>query len=214
MRLFVGYKQATNNLTITQIAKKLSRGCLTASNVVLKFKSTGSHHKKKRPGLKEKLSSRDQRKLARLIKSNRSDSIRHILGEYNEYNDCEISKRTLDRYRKKLGFSRRRVWKNQVQGKRHRLARVKWAVLPKGLTVDNFWKKVIFTDQCTIKVGQRNRVWVWKQAGEDSFRPDLYGSNAASKNTRFQVNVWGSITWYGQGILKVVGGTINAQVYI
>ena len=25
------------------------------------------------------------------------------------------------------------------------------------------------------------------------FRPDLYGSNAASKNTRFHVNVWGSM---------------------
>ena len=84
----------------------------------------------------------------------------------------------------------------------------------RGLTVDTYWKKVIFTDECTIKVGQRNRVWVWKQAGEGSFRPDLYGSNAASKNTRFQVNVRGSITCYGQGILKVVGGTINAQEYI
>ena len=84
----------------------------------------------------------------------------------------------------------------------------------RGLTVDNYWKKVILKDEGTIKVGQRNRVWVWKQTGEGSFRSDLYGSNAESKNTRVQVNVWGSITWHGQGILKVFGGNINALVYI
>ena len=49
----------TGGLTVTQIAKKLSRCRSTVSNVVLKFKSTGSHQKKKRPGPKEKLSLRD-----------------------------------------------------------------------------------------------------------------------------------------------------------
>ena len=55
---------------------------------------------------------------------------------------------------------------------------------------------------------------MWKQAGEGNFRPDLYGGKAASKNTRFHNNVWGSITWYGKGILKAFWGNINAQVYI
>ena len=49
----------TGGLTVTQITKKLSRGRSTVSNVVLKFKSTGSHQKKKRLGPKEKLSLRD-----------------------------------------------------------------------------------------------------------------------------------------------------------
>ena len=51
--------------------------------------------------------------------------MKHILGEYNEYNNCEISKRTIDCYRKKLGLSSRIAGKNQVLGKRHRLAHVK-----------------------------------------------------------------------------------------
>ena len=136
------------------MTKSCQETCQHVSNVVLKFKSTGSHHKKKRPGPKKKLSSRDERKLVRLIKSNRIDSVRYILGEYNEYNDCEISKRTFDRCRKKLGLSRRIAGKNQVLGKRHQLARVKWTVVRKGLTVHNYWKNVIITDECTIKVGQ------------------------------------------------------------
>ena len=49
----------TGSATVTQIAKNLSRGRSTVSNVVLKFKSTGSYQKKKRPGPKEKLSLRD-----------------------------------------------------------------------------------------------------------------------------------------------------------
>ena len=51
--------------------------------------------------------------------------MKQIVGKYNEYNDCEIYKRTIDRYRKKLGLSSRIAGKNQVLGKRHRLARVK-----------------------------------------------------------------------------------------
>ena len=46
----------TGGLTVTQIAKKLSRCRSTVSNVVLKFKSTGSHQKKK---------DRDQRRSCR-----------------------------------------------------------------------------------------------------------------------------------------------------
>ena len=49
----------TDSLTVTQIAKNLSRGRSTVSNVVLKFKLTGSYQKKKIPGPKEKLSLRD-----------------------------------------------------------------------------------------------------------------------------------------------------------
>ena len=49
----------TASLTVTQIAKNLSRGRPTVSNIVLKFKLTGSYQRKKRPGPKEKLSLRD-----------------------------------------------------------------------------------------------------------------------------------------------------------
>ena len=31
---------------------------------------------------------------------------------------------------------------------------------------------------------------------------------------RYHINVWGAITWFGQGILKILHGTINAEVYI
>lgn len=81
----------TSCLTFTQIAKNLSRGRSTVSNVVLKFKSTGSYQKKKRPASKEKLPSRDQRKLAIFIKSKRRGSIKHILTECNKQSDCKIS---------------------------------------------------------------------------------------------------------------------------
>ena len=45
-------------ITVTQIVKRLSRGRSTVSNAVMRFKSTGSHQKK-RLGPKEKLSLRD-----------------------------------------------------------------------------------------------------------------------------------------------------------
>ena len=142
----------TSCLTFTQIAKNLSRGRSTVSNVVLKFKSTGSYQKKKRPGSKEKLSSRDQRKLAIFIKSNRRGSRKHILAACNKQSDCKTSQRILDCYKKKLELSRCIAGKNQVLGKKLRQTRIKWALQRRGLIVDNYLKQVIFTDECTIKI--------------------------------------------------------------
>ena len=80
--------------------------------------------------------------------------------------------------------------------------------------MEEYWSKIIFSDECTIKSGHNNRVWVWKKAGEKRYRPDMYGDKLSAKLTKFKVNVWGYITQFGQGTLKVMEGRVNAHKYI
>ena len=64
-----------------------------------------------------------------------------------------------------------------------------------------------------LTVRQRNRIYVWKQDGKADISRRLWRS-IAKKLPCYQINVWGAITWFGQGILKILHGTINAEVYI
>ena len=148
------------------------------------------------------------------MKGDRTSSKRKILAEFIEESGKGICMRTFDRYANKLGLRRRPATKSQVLGKRHRIARIQWVRTRINLTINDFWSRIIFCDECTIRVGQRNRIYVFKQDGEGRHRPDVYGGIIAKKLLRYQINVWGAIIWFGQGILKILHGTINAEVYI
>ena len=98
--------------------------------------------------------------------------------------------------------------------RKHRLARLSWVRTRRLQTVASYWKRIIFSDECTVKVGQNFRVWVWKKDGEGGHRPDIYGVTPATSTTRFSINVWGCITYFGQEYLKILEGRINAEKYL
>ena len=50
--------------------------------------------------------------------------------------------------------------------KQNRDTRVAWAKGKGRWTVDHNWSKVIFSDECKVVLGQNNRVYIWRQAGE------------------------------------------------
>ena len=128
-----------------------------------------------------------------------------ILATFNASNDVSISKRTFDRYRRRMGFSRGPSVKKQVLQPRHRRIRLEWCKPRRFWTVDDHWSRVIFSDESMIKVGDNYRVYVWKRKGE-GYRPDLYGEKKNSVKSRFKVMVWGCITRYGIGTLSFVDG--------
>ena len=98
--------------------------------------------------------------------------------------------------------------------KKHRLARLSWVRTRRLQSVASYWKRIIFSDECTVKVGQNFRVWVWKKGGEGGHRPDIYGVTLATSTTRFPINYWGCITYFGQGYLKILEGRINTEKYL
>ena len=77
-------------------------------------------------------------------------------------------------------------------------------------TIDAYWNKVIFSDECKVIIGQDTRVRVWRKVGEE-YLPDCICPPSKRKLT---LMIWGCITYHGIGTICVVDGNINAEKYI
>ena len=73
-----------NGHKLSEISKLLSVPYMTISNIVKKYRNTGSVEKKKRSGRPKLVSDRNYRKLERLVKANRSDTLSNITSKFNE----------------------------------------------------------------------------------------------------------------------------------
>ena len=77
-------------------------------------------------------------------------------------------------------------------------------------TVNDFWKKVIYSDECKVELGMDNRVLIWRRPGEEWTPPCLN----PGRGCRVSLMIWVYINYEGVGTLTVVDGNINAKQYI
>ena len=114
---------------------------------------------------------------------------------FNQNRKLAFSNRTVQRNLYKQGYLRRIVHKripevnlksrlSGCRGNRHK-------------TVDNYWNRVISTDECKVDISSNSRISIWWKVGEDEMQ--------------FSLMIWGCFTYYGVGTITVVNGNINAQ---
>ena len=114
---------------------------------------------------------------------------------FNQNRKLAFSNRTVQRNLYKQGYLRRIVHKripevnlksrlSGCRGNRHK-------------TVDNYWNRVISTDECKVDISSNSRISIWWKVGEDEMQ--------------FSLMIWGCFTYYGVGTITVVDGNINAQ---
>lgn len=60
-----------------------------------------------------------------------------------------------------------------------------------------------------MMIGHDEREYVWRKAGE-GWRPDLVSQKPQPK---FQVMIWGCISWFEPGTVASAKGNINANKY-
>ena len=58
-------------------------------------------------------------------------------------------------------------------------------------------------------IGHDERVYMWRKTGE-GLRPDPVNERPQPK---FEVMIWGCISWFGPGTVTAVNGNINAIKY-
>ena len=97
-----------------------------------------------------------------------------------------------------------------VVRKANRKNRVKWCKERIGRTVDNYWKKVIFSDKSQIVLGTNNRVYIWRK-DDEKYNPHLICSRSERK---ISLMIWGCFCYDGVGTLTAVEGNINSAKYI
>jgi hypothetical protein len=62
-------------------------------------------------------------------------------------------------------------------------------------------KKVIFSDETKIEIGNNRKVYVWRKVDE-RLRPECNGLyQGRNYKTKFSVMFWGCISYYGVGTL-------------
>lgn len=193
-----------------EISRRLNIPRTTITSVVDRFRKRGSLQNKPRKGAPSKLDGRDIRTLLRLVKNNRGKSLSEITAIFNENRPSIVSKRTIQRILYCNNFHRRIVKKRIQIREVNRKNRVNWCRSNRLKTVANFWKRVIFSDECKVDFGSDNRLFIWRKSGEEWLPCCL----APPPVPKFSLMIWACITYDGVGTLTVVEGNVNAQGYI
>ena len=206
----VAWKLLQEGKSITYVSETLGVNRSTIGSFKKRVERRGSTENIPRRGRTPSVTARDYRKLERLVKTNRRESLQDITDRFNENRQQPISKRTVQLHQHKNGFVRRVAKKKVVIREVNRKKRLSWCREKRKLSVDNYWKKIIFSDESKIVVGQDSRIYIWRKRGE-GWRPDLVEARRAKPC--FAVMIWGCITWHGVGTITAVEGNINAQKY-
>ena len=109
-----------NGHKLIEISKILSQPYMTISNIVNKYINTGSVENKKRSGRPKLASHRNYRKLERLVKANRRDTLSNIISKFNENREIQVSIRTVQGNLSQHGFQKQVVFK--AENRRERLS--------------------------------------------------------------------------------------------
>lgn len=196
--------------SITRISKLLDIPRTTVSSFIHRFLQRGTVENMERKGRPKLVTPRDYRKLERIVKTNRRDTLADITTKFNENREKPVAKRTLQFHLHRNEFKRRVLRKKMVVKEVNRKKRLSWCREKRWWTVQQHWKKVIFSDESKIMIGHDERVYVWRKCGE-GWRPDLVPS--ANVKPKYEAMIWGCITFNGVGTISDVRGNINSEKY-
>ncbi len=199
-----------NNVPQCQIAKALPISSSTVHNIIKRFRETGEISVRKGQGRRPLLDARGLRALRRHYITHRHDSVIDITKWAQEYFQKPLLvntiRRAICRCQLKLYHGKRKPYVNMVQKRRCALwakAHLKWTV--------SKWKSVLWSDESKfdILVGNHGCRVLWaKEEG------DLPACHQRSVQKPASLMVWGCISAYGMGSLRVLEGTMNAERYI
>ena len=211
----VDVKEATVSLYYSgirqvEISRRLNIPRTTITGVIKRFRRRGTVENIQRLGAPSKLSRRDTREILRSVKINRKRGLSDITAIFNKHKDSTVSKRTIQRKLYSEGYHRRVVRKRIRIREVNRKNRINWCMGNRHKTLDNYWKRVIFSDERKVDVGTDNRVFIWRKVGED-WHPCCL---ATPPTPKFSLMIWGCVTYNGVGTITVVDGNMNAQKYI
>ena len=204
-------KLKDDGFKISEISRMLGVPESTCRSILKTFRARGSFLKAKRMGRPRKVSRRGEKRLLRLVKRSRGKVLKDITTEFNVGNNLDtVSKRTVQRILHKNQIYRRVIRKRMVVKEVNRKKRLTWCLQKRRLTVNEYWRNIIFSDESQVVIGQNNRVYVWRSAHE-AYKPECMFAECKPK---VSVMIWDCVTWHGPGTLCKVNGTINAEKYI
>lgn len=197
----------------SHIAQSLKISKSTISRLLKRWRIRGSLENLPRTGRKKTVTKRAENTLARVVKTSRRSSLKDITSEFNNRVPIPVSRRTIQRKLHGFGYTRRSVRKKIGIREVNKKKRMAYCRSKLHWTVENNWKKVIFSDEMMILLKPDGCIKVWRKSSE-IWRSECLGYVAMNPSTTLKMMVWGCLTYYGVGTLATVVGNMNSEKYI
>ena len=149
------------NNSYDKIAETLGKSKSTIQSVIKRWKESRSTVARRQSGRPISVTKRDENRLTRILKANTGTTTKKIFELYNTNAPRKLSRRTLYRTLKRLGYVRRSIRKSVVIRSKNLVARKKWARSRKNWTIES-WKRFVFSDECSVVIGKDNRMYSWR----------------------------------------------------
>jgi transposase len=182
----------------------------TVSDIIKRYKETGSTEPKQRSGRPKILNERDTRALKRIIRTDRFSPLGDVTNKFNTSLDTTLHYNTVRSYLHNEGLGSYTAKKKPHLTKKHRTDRLKWCKEKKNWAEE--WKQVVWSDESRFALFQSDgRARVWRSPGE------AYNKDCIQPTVKFgggSVMFWGCFGWHGVGPLVVVEGNMDSDKYI
>lgn len=208
--MIVGARSVGASISKTAGLVKCSRAAVV--NVYREWTTTQKTGSQRRAcGRHRLLDARSERRLAKIVRTNRKASVRQIAANLNEGTSVKASERTVRRTLHRMGYGSRRPIRKPLLSAFNRRRRLQFAKEHKDWTVDD-WKKVMWSDESRFQLHHADgRVRIWRKQHE-SMDPTCIATTLQAGGGN--VMVWGMFSWYGMGPLIRVDKRLNAQGYL
>jgi len=194
--------------TATHIANSTPFGLGTIS----KLRSIHRPHlSKSSGGCPSKLSPSNIRHAQHLISSGKVDTAVEVAKALSNITNKPLSPQTVCRSLKAAGMRAVAKKKKPFLTKKHRKARMDFALAHQHWTVED-WKRVVWSDETKInRLGSDGRKWVWKKPGEGLNDRLVEGTQKFGGGS---LMLWGCMLWDGVGYACKIDGRMDGDLYI
>jgi transposase len=197
----------SNNMTYRAIAEATGIPHTTVQSVIKRYTISGTVNSIPRKGRRPILSTRDLRKLKVIVTKNR----RATLSEIKEELPANISTKTIGRMLIQLGYRSRKAVRKPFISKKNAQRRLLWCKLFQKWTLKD-WKRVIWSDECSIQLWQASRDLRIRRTTLEQFHPDCVAPTV--KHGGGSLMVWACFNWDRLGPIIVIEGSVKQEKYI
>ena len=197
-----------------KISKVTGKNQRTVSKIIQRWQMHDDDENNSGRGKVKSTSARSDRGLFRMVRKNRRQTLNDLTSRFNEMYGNNLSARTVRRRLFNEGYKRRRVSKATTISKINREKRREFCREKSGWTVNENWKKVIFSDETQVVVGQNKKLFIWRK-DEEKYLPQCVGQYGDfERKNSISVMFWGCVCYSGVGTLLPVDGYMNTNKYI
>ncbi|GBN99020.1 hypothetical protein AVEN_23185-1 [Araneus ventricosus] len=208
--MIVGYRARGGSISETAAFVK----CLSSAvvNVYNNWKNQeGVQSRRANCGAPRAINDRGERRLRRLVKSDRRATVDTLTAQMNQQCTRKLSRTTVQSTLLRIGLRSRRLISAPMLASVHRKKRRAFALQHKHWTLEQ-WEKVAFPDESCFLLHRIDGRWRMRQETSENKLPETIVGHQQDEGGI--VMVWCMFSWHALGPLIPVEGTLNSCAYL